>query len=109
MTHQHEDNSHAGQGAVVLDIGDGIGALVVLMPAALAGVEIEARPLGVPAPGHLPHVAVLARPLPGGEPVHSAVFADLPAGTYELSERPSGPVRLTATVTGGAVADAVWP
>jgi hypothetical protein len=43
--------------------------------------------------------------------VHSAVFADLLTGTYELDERPSGPVRLTATVRAGAVADAdaVWP
>jgi hypothetical protein len=107
--HPPEDNSHAGQGAVVLDIGDDVGALVVAMPAALAGVEIEARPVGGPEPDHLPHVAVLARPLPGGEQVHSAVFADLPTGRYELYERPSGPVRLIVSVTGGTVADAVWP
>ena len=83
------------------------------------GVEIEARPVGRPARptttttgtahGHLEHVAVLARPLPDGGRVHSAVFAGLTAGTYELYERPAGPVRLTVSVTGGAVADAVWP
>jgi hypothetical protein len=54
-------------------------------------------------------VAVLARPLPDGDRVYSAVFAGLTAGTYELYERPAGPVRLTVAVTGGAVADAVWP
>jgi hypothetical protein len=118
-----EDNSHAGQGPVVLDIGGDVGALVILAPASMDGVEIEARPLGWaghthdhdhdhrhgPEHAHLEHVAVLARPLPDGEPVYSAVFAGLAAGTYELYERPAGPVRLTVAVTGGAVADAVWP
>ncbi|CAN5516460.1 hypothetical protein BH10ACT8_BH10ACT8_05380 [soil metagenome] len=59
-----EDNSHAGQGSVLLDIGGDIGALVVTMPASLAGAEIEIRPIGaqptttdhspvaVPAPLH---------------------------------------------------------
>ena len=42
-----EDNSHAGQGAVLLDIGGDVGALVVLMPARTPDrVEIEARPAG---------------------------------------------------------------
>ncbi|MDQ2836639.1 MAG: hypothetical protein M3Y42_03245 [Actinomycetota bacterium] len=40
-----EDNSHAGQGPVVLDIGGDIGALILAVPAALVGVEIEARPV----------------------------------------------------------------
>lgn len=156
-----EDNSHAGQGAVVLDIGGDVGALVIVAPAELEGVEIEARPLpelvpGLdrdpgpgpdhghgpgggraheadhghghghgpdgghdhghdhghghsPGSGHLVHVAVVPRPVPGGRQVHSAVFGALPAGTYELYERPAGPVRLTAEVRGGAVTDATWP
>jgi hypothetical protein len=124
-----EDNSHAGQGPVVLDIGGDVGALVIVAPASMDGVEIEARPIGWvghshdhdhghdhdhdhdhgPGSTHLEHVAVLARPLPDGERVHSAVFAGLTAGTYELYERPAGPVRLTVSVTGGSVADAVWP
>jgi hypothetical protein len=41
-----EQNAFAGQGAVLLDIGGDVGALVVHMPAELAGVEIEIRPLG---------------------------------------------------------------
>jgi hypothetical protein len=118
-----EDNSHAGQGPVVLDIGGDVGALVIVAPASMDGVEIEARPLGWTGHSHdhhqhgpehnqhshLEHVAVLARPLPDGERVYSAVFAGLTAGTYELYERPAGPVRLTVSVTGGSVADAVWP
>ena len=104
-----EDNSHAGQGPVVLDIGGDVGAAVVTAPAALAGTEIEARPVDRPEPRHLPHVAVLGRPVPGGGVVHSAVFAELPAATYELARRPAGPVRLRIAVRGGAVTDAAWP
>ena len=121
-----EDNSHAGQGAVVLDIGGDIGALVIVAPPELEGVEIEARPQAHLVPGfdlhhwhdhglgehshaHLEHVAVVPRPVPGGGHVHSAVFAALPEGTYELYERPAGPVRLTAEVRGGAVTETVWP
>ena len=33
----------------------------------------------------------------------------LPVGSYELSVRPGGPVRLTADVVGGAVTEADWP
>jgi hypothetical protein len=40
-----EDNSHAGQGPVLLDIGGDIGAVILSMPATLDGVEIEARPV----------------------------------------------------------------
>ena len=35
------ENSHAGQGSVVLDIGGDVGALVVTMPAELEGVEVD--------------------------------------------------------------------
>jgi hypothetical protein len=41
-----EDNSHAGQGSVVIDVGGNIGALVVTMPPSMEGVEIEIRPVG---------------------------------------------------------------
>ena len=110
-----EDNAHAGRGtAVLLDIGGDVGAAVVVARAGLVGVEIEARPVGSGDHGaghhhHLPHVAVVARPAPDGSVVHSAVFAELPAGSYELSERPAGPVRLRIAVTGGSVTEAVWP
>ena len=40
-----EDNRHAGQGPVLLDIGGDVGALILTMPAALAGEEIEIRPV----------------------------------------------------------------
>jgi hypothetical protein len=106
-----EDNSHAGQGAVMLDIGGDIGALVVTMPAAMAGIEVEIRPAGIsdfPAGHHHTHVGVVGRPV-GEELVYSAVYSELESGTYELHELPNGPVRLTASVQGGSVTEVNWP
>jgi hypothetical protein len=40
------ENPHAGQGAVVLDIGGDIGAVLVWAPDELAGAEIEICPAG---------------------------------------------------------------
>ena len=122
-----EENPHAGKGSsVLLDIGDGVGAIVISLPAELEDAEIERRPVGA-LPGHgsghghghghghgthdhaHPHVAVVPRPSPEGEIVHSAVFFDVPEGSYELSVMPDGPVRLTVDVVGGSVTEAVWP
>jgi hypothetical protein len=112
-THLTEDNTHAGQGAVLLDIGGTVGALVVTMPRDLLGAEIEIRPLchvGTHEHHH-PHVGVVDRPRDGrhGDPVPSAVFAELEEGSYELYVRPDGPVMLRATVAGGTVEFARWP
>jgi len=119
-----EDNSHAGQGPVLLDIGGDIGALIVDMPAGLVGYEIEIRPVGTTATGHhhhhdddhghshehghLVHVGVVGRPA-NGRTLYSAVFGELHEGTYELYVRPDGPGRLTETVRGGEVTEASWP
>jgi hypothetical protein len=131
-----EENPHAGKGSsVLLDIGDGVGAIVVTMPAELEDVEIERRPAGGTAgkpvaPGHrpgddhdhghghghghgehshgFPHVAVVPRSAPDGETVYSAVFFDVPEGSYELYVMPDGPVQLTVDVVGGSVTEADW-
>lgn len=55
-----------------------------------------------------PHVAVLARPVPGTVAC-SAVFPGLRAGQYDLWVRPDGPTVLTVAVTGAQVASAAWP
>jgi hypothetical protein len=115
-----EDNSYAGQGAVLLDIGGDVGALVVIMPPALLGTEIEIRPVHdhatVPAEhgsGHhhargVSHVGVVGRPT-GAASVPTAVFPELLEGDYELYERPSGPIRLNARIGGGQVTRLTWP
>lgn len=117
-----EDNRHAGQGPVMLDIGGDVGAVILSMPAELIGQEVEARPLSGPALAahqphehdghqhshHLTHVGVVARPGPDG-PTATAVFGELVEGSYELYLRPDGPVALTVAVLGGEVSSANWP
>jgi len=128
------ENAWAGQGAVLLDIGGDVGALVVTMPASTVGLEVEIRPLDgqhvrahahdhAHAEGHaqdhthdhshdhahLAHVAVVSRPVAEGR-VPSLVFGELEQGIYELFEkgRPDAVV-LRAAVVGGEVTSALWP
>jgi len=109
-----DENPYAGQGAVMLDIGGDVGALVVEMPVTLVGVEIEIRPVGSGTADnhgdhpHHPHVAVVARRA-GEVLVPSLVFPELTEGVYELYERPAGQVRLVAAVQGGGVSHSSWP
>ncbi len=127
------ENPHAGQGAVMLDIGGDIGALVVSMPASMVGVEIEIAPAGSehPARGHehghghghghghdegdasngsahRPHVAVVNRPVDGGT-LPSMVFPELVEGSYELFDKGEDTVLMTVSITGGQVTFADWP
>jgi hypothetical protein len=81
-THTHEryaDRVHPE--FVVLEIGDGLGALIVHTSPELHGVEIEISPTG--ADDQRQHKDVLERPL-GGESRFSAVFDQIPEGTYTL-------------------------
>jgi hypothetical protein len=101
------ENPHAGQGrAIPLDIGGDVGALVVDMPPKLDGAEIEIRPMGG---SRTAHVGVVARLAANGRAMYSAVFFEVPADTYELYQRPDGPVRLRVDVVGGQVVYAEWP
>jgi hypothetical protein len=109
--HIDAENPFAGQGAVMLDIGGDIGALVVEMPPEMVGVEIEIRPAGAgqaSAHTHYPHVAVVERPAPGG-PLPSLVFGELREGSYHLHDKGADEVLATATVRGNAVTEMVWP
>ena len=105
--HAAAENPWAGQGAVLLDIGDEVGALVVEMPPSTVGEEVEVRRVGGPLLDHLPHVAVVDRPA-GDTTVPSLVFGELVEGTYELFPKGGGPMRLTVDVRGGAVTDVTW-
>ncbi len=122
MSHVHDspENPHAGQGSVLLDIGGDVGALVVTMPLASVGSEVEILRHGEGrghvhghehghGHGHPPHVAVVRRTVPGGETVPSLVFPDLVRGRYDLVEKGSDQVRLTVRISGGDVTTAVWP
>ena len=105
--HVHHENSHAGQGPVVLDIGD-VGALVVAMPETMADAEIEIRSVGASRRAHLSHVGVVGRPV-RGRTMWSAVFPELHAGRYELYERIAGRPQLVVDISGGEVTEVSWP
>jgi hypothetical protein len=113
------ENPYAGQGSVLLDIGGDIGALVVNAPAGMLGTEVEIRP----ASGHhshhdhshhdhshhhLPHVAVLNRPV-GGALVPSLVYPEVVEGRYELCVKGTHHALLTVDITGGSVTTADLP
>jgi hypothetical protein len=121
----HEENPHAGQGAVLLDIGGDVGALIVTMPASMEGTEVEVRPTsgadlgsGHSHHGHDPghahlgdehlHVAVVKRPVRDTY-VASLVFPELVAGRYGLYGKGTDDLRLTAEVRGGEVTEVAWP
>ena len=108
MTHRHDqENPFAGQGPVLLDIGDDVGAIVVSMPARLEGREVEVVRLG-DTPAVPAHVGVVARPTGRGWSL-TAVFPELAAGRYALRLLPDGPPALTVDVVGGRVVEQDWP
>lgn len=129
------ENPHAGRGTVVLDIGGEIGALIVTMPVEMVGSEVDIAPAGHEQDhlahghddghegdhddvvghghghghGHRPHVAVVRRPVPGGDLVPSLVYPDLVEGRYSLLVKGTDDVVLQVDVIGGEVAEATWP
>jgi hypothetical protein len=98
-------NGTSGQGAVVLDIGDRHGALVLLADAAMEGAEIEISP--VDRNDQRQHVAVLRRPLPHGH-AYAAVYSPLPAGDYHIWPS-DGSVAVVVHIAGGRVTQTTWP
>ena len=100
MTHDREE-AGAREG-VVLDVGLGVGALVVLTPPGLVGREIELSRAG--APDSRVHTVVHER-WTGAATVHAAVFVDVAEGEVDLWTEPAGPpTRLR--VRGGEVTTA---
>jgi hypothetical protein len=86
---------------VMLDLGPGVGALVLHTGAALHGVEIEISSKG--RDEERSHKQVHERPV-AGRSLYGAVFDSLPAGDYTLwlDDRP---VRRHVAVAGAAVTD----
>ncbi|HWW09126.1 MAG TPA: hypothetical protein VNY76_02660 [Candidatus Acidoferrales bacterium] len=73
------------QAGVVLDIGDGVGALVIRTSEDLRGMEIEVSPRG--DDNARQHVEVHERRV-GDRAVFAAVFPGLSAGTYTIWRAP---------------------
>ena len=94
-----------GPGSVVMELGAGIGALVLYTPPGLDGEEIDISRDGEPG-ARRTHSQVRPRPLPG-ETVYAAVYPGLPAGRY-IVWRGHTPVA-AVTVAGGQVSSCHWP
>ena len=89
---------------VVLEIGDGIGALIIYTPVELRGAEIEVSVKGVESPRI--HSVVQERRV-GGRPVFAGVFPELPAGEYRIwTDDPRRPA--TVTILSGEVVEVDW-
>jgi hypothetical protein len=88
---------------VVLDIGEGLGALILYTAPELLGQEIEVSRDGDP---HRTHTEVLERRM-GGRQVFAAVYASLPEGHYRIWDYDDKPVT-EVEITGGQVAELDW-
>jgi hypothetical protein len=112
MSHDHEhhhEHNHtlapSAQGTVMLNIGAGIGALIIHTPAALHGHEIEVSPVGNPTVRK--HAAVRARYVQSGV-CWSEVIDELPEGRYVIWRDPVTPLD-EIDIPGGSVAEFTWP
>jgi hypothetical protein len=97
----------SGSGSVVLDLGPGIGALVLHTRPELDGQEIQISPQDDAAAGPATHSRVRQRHTAGGVR-YAAVYPDLAAGLYRLWHTRDD-TELVVTITGGTVATARWP
>ena len=109
--HTHVPESRPGPseaGSVVLDIGRGMGAAVILTSAEMNELEIEYR-----AAGHVwdeRHMAVRER-YGAGDLRYAAIFGPLLPGPYEFRVRGSErrDPQLSVTVVEATVTSASWP
>jgi hypothetical protein len=101
VTPNHDHSTDARPEHVMLDLGPGVGALVLRAGADLHGAEIEISPAD--RDGERSHKQIHERPV-NGRPLYGAVFDSLPAGDYTLwlDDRP---LRRHVAVAGAAVTD----
>jgi hypothetical protein len=108
MAHHHDHEAALGPSetaSVMSDIGGDMGAAVLYVPEALAGVEIEIRPVGARWDGT--HTAVRERHV-GEAVIWAAFFGSLAAGRYQVRVKGRGERNLDLRVEGGHVAEATW-
>jgi hypothetical protein len=102
--HHHDVLAPSGHATVMLDIGDGVGALVVHTPKDCNGLEIEIRRPGETR--QLTHTEVRERVLPDCS-VYAGVFPAIVAGTYTLVGVDGRPDR-EVNIGDGAVTEVTW-
>jgi len=93
-------------GSVVLNVGAGIGALVLHTPGEMDGQEIEISRGAAP---DVPRTHSRVRQRRAGASVqYAAVYPDLTAGDYTIWRDPATPAA-TVTITGGSITSCQWP
>lgn len=92
-------------GSVMLDIGGDIGALILHVPAEMAGAEIEISPVGDDT--RRTHVAVRER-RGNGPTRYAAIYPGLRTGTYNLWGL-NGEAATQAAIIGGQITEVEWP
>jgi hypothetical protein len=97
----HDHSTDARPEHVMLDLGPGVGALVLHTGADLHGKEIEISPAG--SDDERSHKQVHDRRV-GDRSLYAAVFESLPAGEYTLW-LDGRPLRREVAVAGAAVTD----
>ncbi|WP_305783218.1 phospholipase [Symbioplanes lichenis] len=105
MSHTHHTLAPSGQGTVVLNIGQGIGALIVDTPGSLHGHEIEVSPVEDSATRT--HAAVRARYVRDGVRF-SMVIDSLREGRYVVWRDPVTPLA-EVDIASGSVTEFAWP
>ena len=101
MSDNHHHSTDTRPEHVMLDLGPGVGALVLHTARDLHGAEIEISPAG--DDDARTHKQVHERPA-GGRPLYAAVFDRLPAGEYTLWLNDQ-PLRRDVAVAGAVVTD----
>jgi hypothetical protein len=90
--------------AVLLDIGEGVGALILYTRPELRGMEIEVSPIDLDSPRT--HTEILERCI-NGQLVFAGVFPKLPAGRYRIwTDNPTLPAAVR--IESGQVAEIDW-
>lgn len=96
----------SGPGTVVLELGPGIGALILYTPTEMDGEEIEISLDDEPG-ARRTHSQVRARHMPG-RTTYAAVYPSLPAGRYTIWRDEHRPAAIV-TVAGGQASNCHWP
>ena len=97
----------SGAGTVVLELGAGVGALVLYAPAGLDGREIEISRDDFVAAARRTHSLVRPRHMATGTR-YAAVYPELAAGTYTIWASASRRVG-RVVIAGGRVTTWSWP
>jgi len=97
-------------GNVVLELGPGVGALVLYAPAGLEGAEIEIGPAGDRRDGQAARRthATVRRRQTAGSASYAAVYQGLAAGSYVIWSGPDTPAG-TVAIRGGRATSWHWP